>query len=297
MASATSILSGAAATLQLDRRRGGGSPEIIDWGWLFVTFAGLAVLQIAANLINDYGDFKKGADGKDRLGPPRVISMGWIKPSEIRRAIDITLYFELIFAIPLCVRGGFGVLILGIIGVIGAIWYTSGTRSLAYLGLGEVAVFLLFGPGAVLGTVLVQTKGEMLVSVFQSTLVPALIAGSFVSAILVVNNLRDIPTDLKAGKATLATRLGTMWTRRMYVVMILLPYLLTAKLSSLQKKCYLGIGWRFSLLTLPIGCVAMWQVSTRSGRSLNSSLGLTAALGTAFSATATFALYAQGRSD
>ncbi|GAB5366009.1 hypothetical protein AAMO2058_001107600 [Amorphochlora amoebiformis] len=212
LASATSILSGASATSQH-----------LHWGWLGITFLGLGTLQIAANLINDYGDYKKGADGAGRLGPPRVISMGWISPQEIRRAIDYALCIELLFAIPLCFRGGLKVFMLGIVGVCGAVWYTSGSYSLAYYGLGEVAVFLLFGPGSVMGTVLVQTGGTLSV---QQVLVPSIMAGLLVSAILVVNNLRDIPTDLKAGKLTIATRIGEDYTRGMYTVMVAAPYLM-----------------------------------------------------------------------
>mmetsp|Transcript_28622 Transcript_28622/g.46531 ORF Transcript_28622/g.46531 Transcript_28622/m.46531 type:complete len:313 (+) Transcript_28622:62-1000(+) len=271
LASITSIAAGALAFESPDQR--------VDFGWLALTFVALATLQIVANLVNDYGDYKKGADDEsERLGPPRVIAMGWITPEEIKKAIDAILRFEVVLAVPLCLRGGIGVLCLGLIGVAGAIWYTTGKRSLAYMGLGEVAVFLLFGPGSVLGTVLVQSGGNMDFTLLCRVILPSFIAGSLVSAILVVNNLRDIPSDRKVNKETLATRLGPGWTRMMHSLMILSPYV--CLLCSSQRM--LNPSWRVAWATFPFALGATWAVHAREGRALNACLGVTALLGTTF---------------
>lgn len=165
-------------------------------------FAAICI-QIATNLANDYFDFKKGADTPERLGPVRVTSAGLISPHEVRNAMVLIFGLAVIASIFLVYHAGWAIALIGVISILSGIFYTAGPRPLGYVGLGELFVFIFFGPVAVAGTYYVQSL-EMNTAVIVAGIGPGLLS----VAILAVNNLRDRLTDQKVRKNTLAVRFG-----------------------------------------------------------------------------------------
>jgi 1,4-dihydroxy-2-naphthoate octaprenyltransferase len=161
------------------------------------------LLQVASNVGNDLSDFRSGADTDERLGPPRAAAMGLLSEREMLAGLGVIVGLTGLVGLYLVWIGGAVILVLGIAAVISAFAYTGGPWPYGYHGLGEVFVFIFFGLVAVAGTTYLQTlTWEPL------ALVAAMPVGALITAILVVNNLRDIDTDRKAGKRTLAVMLG-----------------------------------------------------------------------------------------
>ncbi len=175
------------------------------------------MIQIGTNFANDYFDFKKGADTKDRIGPIRATESGLVKPQLMRNAYILAFSFSVLFGLYLIYRGGWPILIIGSLSILLGIIYTGGPFPLGYKGLGDIFVLIFFGPIAVGGTYYLQTL-EINLSVILAGLSPGLIS----TALLSVNNLRDIHTDKKAGKKTLAVRFGAVFVRAEYLISILL---------------------------------------------------------------------------
>ncbi len=237
--------------------------------WLYAVLAMITalLLQIAANFANDALDFKRGADTADRLGPTRVTASGLITAEGVIRATIFTLVLAVVTGLPLAIRGGWPIFALGIAAIICAVAYTGGPWPLAYLGLGEVFVFLFFGLAAVTGTAYIQTK-----ELTALALVTAIPVGALAVGILIVNNLRDIDTDRAAGKKTLAVRLGKRNTQFEYGLMLII--------AAATPVVMWAVGWLdfwvvITLMWWPFG-VSLWnQVTTRTGRELNPTLGNT----------------------
>ncbi len=183
------------------------------------TLAAALLLQVGANLANDLFDFERGADTEDRLGPPRVTQLGLIPPGQVRVATFLAFGLAAVIGLYLAFVGGLPILALGIASILAGLAYTGGPWPLGYHGLGDVFVFLFFGLVAVIGTYYLQA--EEVSSVAAIAAVPVAFT---VTAILVVNNLRDIETDRAAGKRTLAVRLGDRGTRWQYTLLVLGPY-------------------------------------------------------------------------
>lgn len=233
-------------------------------------FAVALLLQIAANLANDVFDHKRGADTEERLGPVRVTQSGLIAPRQVMIATGLTLGLAILAGLYLVARGGWPILVIGLLAVVSALAYTGGPRPIGYHGLGEVFVFLFFGLVAVAGTYYVQA-GE----VSGLALGVAVPIGCLVTAILVVNNLRDIETDRRAGKRTLAVRLGRERTIWEYSLLIALAY------GSLPLLWTTGLAGPWLLLpfvTLPVAGKLVQAVSSEQGRALNPLLAGTARL-------------------
>jgi 1,4-dihydroxy-2-naphthoate octaprenyltransferase len=173
---------------------------------------GALLIQIATNFANDYFDFVKGADTDERVGPTRVTQAGLISPGAVRNAMIATLAAALLVGVYLVWVGGWPIVWIGLASLVCAVAYTGGPFPLGYHGLGDLFVFVFFGLIAVAGTVYVQ------MGVFppEAWLAGAGI-GAMSTAILVVNNLRDIDTDVRAGKRTMAVRLGRTGTQLEYV--------------------------------------------------------------------------------
>ncbi len=171
------------------------------------------LLQVTANLANDLSDFRKGADTPDRTGPVRVAAAGLVTERQLEVAIALVIGLAGVVGLWLTVVGGPVLLALGVLAVIAALAYTGGPWPYGYRGLGEVFVFVFFGLVAVVGTAYLQAG--RLEPVFVWAAIPV---GALTTAILVVNNLRDIPTDTAAGKRTLAVILGARATTIEYVV-------------------------------------------------------------------------------
>lgn len=174
------------------------------------------LLQIVANFANDLSDFRKGADTPDRSGPIRVAAAGLVTERQLEIAIVITILAAGLVGLWLAAAGGPVLIGLGALAIVAALAYTGGPWPYGYKALGEVFVFIFFGLVAVVGTAYLQA-GRLEPAFWLA----ALPVGALVSAILVVNNLRDIPTDRAAGKRTLAVVLGARATQAEYVLLLL----------------------------------------------------------------------------
>ena len=240
-------------------------------GHLFSALAallGALLIQIGTNLSNDYFDFVKGADTEERLGPARATQAGWIRPEIILRSSLLVFAAAVIIGIFLVLRGGWPIVLIGIASVICGILYTGGPYPLAYLGLGEIFVVIFFGPVATLGTYYVQAL-EFSKEVFIAGLAPGLIS----TALIAVNNLRDIPTDIKARKRTLAVRFGYRVARIEYTLCILGGLFIPLFLVVMLKDHWFSLIASFAVIPafFPIRDV----VSGISGEMLNDTLAKT----------------------
>src|SRR6266704_1326548 len=171
---------------------------------------GAIFIQVGTNLSNDYSDARRGADSEDRLGPVRVTAGGLVPPSQVLLATYVTFGLAVACGAYLVAVAGWQLLVVGAASILAGVLYTGGPRPYGYEGLGELFVFLFFGVVAVVGSYYVQTE-HLTWEAFALSVPVGLLA----SAILVVNNLRDIETDRRAGKLTLAVRLGRDGARRL----------------------------------------------------------------------------------
>ncbi|MBT0994227.1 1,4-dihydroxy-2-naphthoate polyprenyltransferase [Cellulomonas sp. DKR-3] len=201
--------------------------------------AGVALaLQVAVNYANDYSDGIRGTD-VDRVGPMRLTASGAARPSEVRRAAFAAFGVAALLGVWLvALSGAWWLLAVGAVAIVAAWFYTGGRKPYGYLGLGEVGVFVFFGLVAVLGTTYTQA-GEL----SWQAWVGAVAVGLLACALLMVNNLRDVPTDALVGKRTLAVRLGEHRARRVYSAMVIVPVLLGA-------VCSAGSPWALLVLVL-----------------------------------------------
>ena len=250
-----------------------GSALAISVGEFFLPYSLVALLcsiliQIGTNFTNDLYDFLKGADNIKRKGPRRVLASGLISVTEMK--IAIVLVFGLAFLLGLYLVFSVGLLILwvGIISIIAGIAYTAGPFPLAYNGLGDVFVFLLFGVVGTMGTFYLHTQEISLLSFITSIPVGALITN-----ILIVNNYRDIEEDREANKRTLAVLLGRTFTRWQYIVLIAICYLVSLILN-FQFNYSLWIFLPY--LTIPITIILVRMLYKYNGEELNKTLELTA---------------------
>ncbi|HST68672.1 MAG TPA: 1,4-dihydroxy-2-naphthoate polyprenyltransferase, partial [Solirubrobacterales bacterium] len=187
------------------------------WGAFVAALVGSIFIQIGTNLANDYSDAKRGADTVDRLGPVRVTASGLAAPRRVLHATWAAFAIATLAGIYLAVEVGPEIIVIGVASIVAGILYTGGPRPYGYEGLGEVFVFVFFGLVAVNGSYYVQLEELDWLPFWLSVSV-----GFLSTAILVVNNVRDIDTDRRAGKRTLAVRLGRERTRRMYAAMLVL---------------------------------------------------------------------------
>ncbi len=238
------------------------------------------LLQVAANFANDYFDHKKGADTAQRLGPPRATSSGWLTPQAVLRATFATLALAVALGAYLVYVGGTPILVIGLAGIAAVLLYTGGPKPLGYMGLGDLFVFLFFGFAAVGGTYFVQAAAHGLPSatawVPGTVWLAAVPAGCLVTAILVVNNLRDRVTDAAAHKRTLAVLIGPRATRVEFAALLCVAYAVPVVVLAAGLGPW---GWLAPLLTLPLAALRMARVWQLDGKALNPELGATAKLG------------------
>jgi 1,4-dihydroxy-2-naphthoate octaprenyltransferase len=248
----------------------------VRWGAFVAALAGSILIQIGTNLANDYSDAKRGADTADRLGPVRVTSSGLIAPRRVLHATWIAFAAALAVGIYLATVAGWEILVVGAASIAAVVLYTGGPRPYGYAGLGEVFVFLFFGLVAVNGSYYVQLEDLDLLPFLLS--IPV---GLLSTAILVVNNVRDLDTDARAGKRTLAVRLGRARTRVLYVTLI------AGAFGFLPLALAIGDGPAAGLLALvaaPLAIEPARAVTTRTdGPALNGALAGTGMLLAAFS--------------
>jgi len=239
-------------------------------GAALAALLGALFLQVGANFANDVFDFERGADTADRQGPTRVTQAGLITPAQMKRAMWLAFAAASVAGVYLATLAGWPVLALGLASIAAAYLYTGGPRPYGYVGLGDLAVFLFFGLGAVIGTYYVQALAVSGLAVFASIPIGALAA-----AILVVNNLRDIETDARAGKRTLAVRIGEGPTRIYYLTLLLVAYVVPLALW------WRGLASAWVLLTwlsLPLALRLVVRVRRERGLALNGCLVGTARL-------------------
>jgi 1,4-dihydroxy-2-naphthoate polyprenyltransferase len=232
------------------------------------------LIQIGTNLANDYFDFRKGADTAERLGPIRITQSGLVPAETVGTATALTFGLAGLVGIYLTVIGGLPILAIGVLSIAAGVLYTGGPWPLAYHGLGDLTVFLFFGLVAVVGTTYLHTDRAGSTAVIYALPVAAL-----VTAILVVNNLRDIGTDRVAGKRTLAVRLGPRATRIEYLLLLSAAYLVP--LASWLTVGSPGGFW-LPWLTLPLAIRLVRVVFSQEGRPLNAALAGTGRLHLAF---------------
>ena len=186
---------------------------------------GALALQVGANLANDVADFRTGADGERRLGPPRVTQQGLLTQRAVTVGALVAFALAAVAGLYLASVAGWPVIAVGLASILAAVAYTAGPWPYGYRGLGDVFVFVFFGLLAVAGTYFVQA-GELT----AGAIAVAVPVGLTVTAILNVNNVRDIETDRRAGKLTLAVRLGRKLARRQFVVTLAAAYVAVAAL-------------------------------------------------------------------
>jgi 1,4-dihydroxy-2-naphthoate octaprenyltransferase len=252
-------------------------------GAFLAALVGSVFIQIGTNLANDYSDARRGADSVDRLGPVRVTASGMVAPRRVLVATWVAFGVAVAAGAYLTAVAGPVILAVGAASILAGVLYTGGPRPYGYAGLGEAFVFLFFGLVAVNGSYFVQV--ERLDWLPFALSVPV---GFLATAILVVNNVRDIDTDRRAGKLTLAVRLGRPRARALY------PALVFAAYVGLPIALLLGDGPAWGLVALasfPIAPRSLRAVRTRTdGPSLNAALAATGALLAAFSALLTAGL-------
>jgi 1,4-dihydroxy-2-naphthoate octaprenyltransferase len=191
------------------------------WGAFFAALVGSIFIQIGTNLANDYSDARRGADTADRLGPVRVTSAGLVTPQRVLTATWIAFAVAVACGIYLATVAGVVILLIGAVSIAAGVLYTGGPRPYGYAGLGEVFVFLFFGLVAVNGSYYVQVEHLDVLPLGLSIAV-----GFLATAILVVNNVRDLETDRRAGKMTSAVRMGRANAVNLYRLLIVGAFLL-----------------------------------------------------------------------
>jgi 1,4-dihydroxy-2-naphthoate octaprenyltransferase len=238
---------------------------------------GALFIQIGTNLSNDYSDARRGADTEDRLGPVRVTAGGLVPPRQVLIATYVAFGCAVACGIYLTVTAGWQLLLVGAASILAGVLYTGGPRPYGYEGLGEVFVFLFFGVVAVAGSYFAQREELTWVA-----LVLAVPVGMLAAAILVVNNVRDLETDRRAGKRTLVVRLGRRRARSLYAALVYGAFLtgpLAWVLGAPELSAWLLVCW----LAFPLAPRLVRTVRNRvDGPALNAALGGTGLLQLAF---------------
>jgi 1,4-dihydroxy-2-naphthoate polyprenyltransferase len=233
------------------------------------TLAAALLIQLAVNLANDYYDHLKGVDRADRMGPPRVTG-NVIPAARVKAAMVLALTAAALLGVWLASVGGLPVLLVGAASLVCAVAYAGGPRPLGHLGLGEIFVFTFFGPVAVAGTAFLQLHAWP-----ADALLAGVPLGALSAAILVVNNVRDIPTDARAGKRTVAVRIGVRGSWMEYALLLALAY---AMPLLVWVRFGLGAPVLLPLLTLPVGVLVLRRGTRATGPDLNPVLVQTAGL-------------------
>ncbi len=232
---------------------------------------GAVLIQVGTNYINDYYDFLEGSDTGERKGPVRATQMGLVTPAMTRAAAAVAFALAAVLGLYLISRGGWPILVIGLLSIVSGVLYTAGRYSLAYLGIADAFVIVFFGPVAVGGTYYVQA-----LNINPTVIAAGFAPGLLSAAILLVNNVRDIAEDRTANKRTLVVRLGRSTGVALYVACVVVAALIPAGL-------YLATGehpWALlSLLILPLAVPVVGKLSrTTNPSTLNPLLGATARL-------------------
>lgn len=255
----------------------------VRWLPALAALAGAMLIQIGTNLHNDAADFVRGADTPERLGPARAVASGWLRAEAVGRAALGCFALAMLCGIYLAWHAGWPIVVLGLASLVSGWAYTGGPRPLAYSGLGELFVWLFFGLGAVMGSYYLQTF-----RLGWGVFLAAAMLGSLAAAVIVVNNYRDLDSDRRIGKNTLAVRLGRKRSQVEYGLLLFLPFLLLPVLSGLT-----GMRWGAVLpfLSLPLAMSLLRRFATEPvGPVFNRILAQTAQLQLAFGALLTLGI-------
>lgn len=253
----------------------GGVLAYGDSGFHLLSFLaalfGSIMIQVGTNYANDLFDYKKQTDTSERIGPMRVTQAGLATPRQTAIATIIVFALAFLAGIYLVTRGGWPIVIIGLSSILFGVLYTAGPLALGYIGMADIFVLIFFGPVALGGTYYVQT-----LTISWPIIFAGLSFGMISVAILVVNNLRDIDTDKKGGKRTLAVRYGRMFARMEYLAMLIgaaiIPVVMTL---TNQGQPYLPIAATY--LIFSIGTIKT-VFSTTDGATLNKTLAATGRL-------------------
>lgn len=241
--------------------------------WIaFLCFLISFVFQVGTNFCNDYFDFIKGTDNKNRVGPLRVTQAGLLKPVEVRNATIVSFALAGIISLLLVLEGGWWIALLGASGIASGVLYTAGPKPLGYIGLGDLFVLIYFGPVATAGTEYLITGQWSLLAVLAGFCPGLLSVG-----ILVMNNLRDLEGDRESGKRTLAVRFGVRFSEIQYALCLFLPLFIVLALVFMANGEHWGSLGVF-VLAIPAWKALKRVKNTRSPAELIPMLGVTSKL-------------------
>jgi 1,4-dihydroxy-2-naphthoate octaprenyltransferase len=240
----------------------------LQWISFLCALGGALFIQIGTNLVNDALDFKRGADTHERLGPMRVTQAGLLSANAVLAGAYTCFGLAALCGIPLIMRGGWPIVVVGAVSIVAAYAYTGGPYPLAYHGLGEVFVMIFFGLTAVGGSFYVQR-----LTIDILALVAGFACGALAVILLAINNLRDIHNDRASRKLTLAARFGERFARGEIEWMAMLVYLATIVLAYLRDWHLLA-----PLVTMPLAVLLVQRVKQSDGAALNRCLAMAGAL-------------------
>jgi 1,4-dihydroxy-2-naphthoate octaprenyltransferase len=255
-----------------------GYDKFSAWRAALALIVALA-LQVGVNYANDYSDGVRGTD-EVRVGPVRLVASGLARPRQVLAAAMACFAVAGVTGLVLAAVTSWWLLLVGAAALAAAWFYTGGSRPYGYRGYGEISVFVFFGLVAVAGTAYVQIRTLDWLAVAAAAPV-----GLLACALLVINNLRDIPTDRQTGKRTLAVVLGDQRTRALYIGCMLIPFCVAAALAPVAPLCLVALA------AVPLAIAPVRQVRQGvTGRGLISALGQTGRLQLAFGALLTLGL-------
>lgn len=248
----------------------------LEWAMFACALAGAIFIQIGTNFVNDALDFKKGTDTAERLGPLRVTQAGLLSADAVMRGAYLCFVAAALCGIPLMLRGGWPLLVIGVSSIAAAYAYTGGPYPLAYNGLGELFVLVFFGFVAVGGSYYVQT-----LSVRPEVFVAGLAVGLLAIVLLAINNLRDVVNDRVSNKRTLAVRFGETFARTEIALCAFAPFVCVVIIAAMRAQWH----WLLVLFGLPPAATLVMRVMRSRGAELNGCLAMAGALQWAFGVT------------
>jgi 1,4-dihydroxy-2-naphthoate polyprenyltransferase len=241
----------------------------IQWTVFACALLGAVFIQIGTNYVNDALDFRRGADTHARLGPLRVTQAGLLSAEAVLRGAYVCFVMAAVCGIPLILRGGWPIAVIGVVSIVAAYAYTGGPYPLAYHGLGEVFVMIFFGFVAVGGSFYLQR-----LTLNLSAWLAGLAVGALAVVILAINNLRDIENDRASNKRTLAARFGSRFAHVEIIVFSLLPFVCIVAIAYLSGRWTMTIP----MLAVVLAIALLVRVARSHGAALNRCLALAGAL-------------------
>ncbi len=228
----------------------------------FFTIMSAIFIQIGTNFANDVYDFLKGADNDKRLGPKRAVQSSLISVGQMKLFTLVAFFLSVLFGIPLIMKGGTPILLIGVAGIISGYMYTGGPYPLGYNGWGDLFVFIFFGPVAVCGTFYLQSD---FISIYS--LIVGIIMGSLSVCLLCINNIRDAKTDREVGKRTIAVRFSPQYVRYLFIFLLLKSYLLN--LILMYSLVGLNLGVILFFLSFYLCYKMIFDILKLDGKELN----------------------------